>query len=207
MWQIFLSHFLNTELVTRLFPSLSKWILKQGYMNLVWLTLVFYSHQKLARCHCRYCWWHELKHVGGLSSVLINFHKSRAVGSCGFFVWICYRGLLVSCANCFVVFLPLCFVIDFAMYCAYDKSLNCVLIARLRLRMHFTLEHGILFTNFYSNFVNVKTTNSSNNNNNNNCSNGTGNIANITIQASRLSLSKERAEMSNPVIFHLCLRH
>jgi hypothetical protein len=171
-------------------------------MNLIWMTLVFYSHQKLARCHCRYCWWQELKYVG----VLTSFHKSRAVGSCGFFVWICYWGLLGSCANCFVVFVPLCFVIDFTMNCAYDKSLNCILIARLRLRMHFTLKNGILFTNFYSNFVNMETTNNSNNNNNN-CNNGTGNVANITIQANRLSLSKERAEMNNPVIFHPCLRH
>jgi len=46
---------------------------------------------------------------------------------------------------------------------------------------------------------------SSSGSNNKNCNNGTGNIANITVQASSLSLSKERAEMSCPENFHLCL--
>ena len=68
--------------------------------------------------------------------------------------------------------------------------------------MHFTLEHGMLFTNFCSNFINSETTNNSYNNK---CNNGTGNVANITVQGSSLSLSEEHAEMSCPVIFHLCL--
>jgi len=53
---------------------------------------------------------------------------------------------------------PLDFVIDFKTNCACDKSIDCTLIAHVRLLMYFTPGHGILYINFYSKFVNVETT-------------------------------------------------
>ena len=57
-----------------------------------------------------------------------------------------------------MVFVALCFVIDVTTNCACDKSVDCTIVAHVKLLMYFTHGHGILFTNFYSKFVNIETT-------------------------------------------------